>query len=75
MRLKDRYAKLILDNAEAVAQVESMLRAALLLVPGRFRDSELTAEVGNFPLSSPISFSFLPFLWIHFPSRDDKSCL
>lgn len=45
--MKDRYAKWILENADAVAQMESMLRAALLLVPGRFRDSELSAEAGT----------------------------
>eukprot|EP00026_Physarum_polycephalum_P011546 Phypoly_transcript_11780.p1 GENE.Phypoly_transcript_11780~~Phypoly_transcript_11780.p1 ORF type:complete len:345 (+),score=47.86 Phypoly_transcript_11780:101-1135(+) len=45
MGIKDKYNKLILDNAETVAQIEGILRTALYLVPGRFRNSELKAEL------------------------------
>ena len=47
MGIKERYTKLILSNAETVAQIEGVLRTALYLVPGRFRDSELKAELGK----------------------------
>jgi hypothetical protein len=46
MGIKERYTKLILSNAESVAQIEGILRTALYLVPGRFRNSELKAELG-----------------------------
>lgn len=43
--LKEQYKRLVLANADTVAQVEGFLRTALYLVPGRFRDSELKAEI------------------------------
>ena len=58
--LKEKYTKLILANAEAVAQIESVLRTALYLVPGRFRNSELKAELGfSLFYLSPTSHCFL----------------
>lgn len=51
MGLKEKYEKLILNNAEAVAQVEQLLKVSLYLIPGRFRESELKSEIGIFKLN------------------------
>lgn len=44
MGLKKKYEQFILENSESVGHIESLLRATLFLVPGRFTDSELTTE-------------------------------
>lgn len=48
MGLKKKYEQFILENAESVSHIESLLRASLFLVPGRFKDSELTTEFGMY---------------------------
>lgn len=45
--LKEKYDQWVLGNAETVGQIEGSLRTFLYLIPGRFRDSELKAELGN----------------------------
>jgi peroxin-16 len=44
MGILQKYEKFILENSDSVGHMESLIRATLFLVPGRFTDSELTTE-------------------------------
>jgi len=43
--LKREYDNKVLENGEAVSNIESLLRAGIFLFPGRFTDSVLSTEV------------------------------
>jgi len=58
-KLKEPYKRWVLSNIETLSVLENLLRTCLFLMPGRFRDSEVTLEffysmVGLFSLNHDI---------------------
>ena len=48
--IRHSYEKWILHNTDSVRYIETLLKGSLFFFPGRFKEQELTSELGMLPL-------------------------